>query len=325
MTWSLPDPPLRKRWWWRLVVVGLGLLALGAILLVAWQAWCTRGLSKHSLRTPGGDRTFYVHLPPGHSTAKSVPLVIALHGNGGTAAQLNRATRYGLTRQADAHGWVLVIPQGISKSWNDHRPFKERALGGVDDVGFLTQLIDYAQASYGIDPERVFILGASNGGAMALTLAVERSERVRAVAAVVMSLPEIHEHAAPKRAVSVLMVNGTKDPIVPYVGGQILGARGRVLSTPASLDWWARQNGCATVVPPRQLPDADPSDGTRVWYESREGCAGGTIAALYRVEGGGHTWPGGRPYAPERLVGRVSGDIDASRVVFDFFALHAKP
>lgn len=252
-----------------------------------------------------------------------MPLVIALHGNGGTAARLNHGTRYGLTRQADARGWVLVIPQGISESWNDHRPFKEQALQGVDDVGFLTQLIDRAHADYGIDTDRVFIVGASNGGAMALTFAVEASERVRAVAAVVMGLPAIHEHHPPKRPVSVLMINGERDPIVPYAGGDILGKRGRVLSSPASLDWWATHDGCAQTRPEIQLPDLDPTDGTRVFVERREDCTDGASVELYRVEGGGHTWPGGRPYAPQRIVGRTSHDIDASQVAFAFFASHS--
>lgn len=268
---------------------------------------------------------FYVHLPPGHAKSKPVPLVIALHGNGGSAALLNRGTRNGLTREADARGWVLVIPQGIDEAWNDHRAFKQQALEGVDDIAFLTQLVDYAHVEFGIDPEQVFVVGASNGGAMAMTLAVERSERFRAIASVVMSLPAIHRATSPSRPISVLMINGVNDPIVPFAGGQILGKRGEVMSTPASLDWWGQRNQCAHVLPQRALPDSDPADATRVTFEGRDGCAESVSVGLYRVDGGGHTWPGGRPYAPERIVGRTSNDIDASQVAFAFFAQHAKP
>ena len=75
--------------------------------------------------------------------------------------------------------------------------------------------------------------------------------------------------------------------------------------------------------PEIQLPDLDPTDGTRVFVERREDCTDGASVELYRVEGGGHTWPGGRPYAPQRIVGRTSHDIDASQVAFAFFASHS--
>ncbi|MCB9588143.1 MAG: alpha/beta hydrolase fold domain-containing protein [Polyangiaceae bacterium] len=323
MTWSLRRH--RSKWLRRALLLAVATVCLGSCTLVARHLWSTRGLSKRTLIAQGRKRVVYVHVPPGHSKSKAVPLVIALHGNGGSAALLNRGTRYGLTREADARGWVLLLPQGIDEAWNDHRPFKQEALAGVDDVAFLTQLIDVAQRDYGIDPEQVFVVGASNGGAMAMTLAIEQSERFRGIAAVVMSLPGIHEAATPQRPISVLMLNGTADPVVPFGGGQILGKRGRVVASTASLEWWGRQNRCTTSVPLHPLPDRAPEDETRVYVESREGCAEGTSVTLYRVQGGGHTWPGGVPYAPSAIVGRTSNDIDASKVVFDFFASHTKP
>lgn len=319
----MPDKPQNK--WVRRLLLAVAVLGLGASALVARRVVSTQGLTKQTLVSQGRKRVFYVHLPPGHSKIRPVPLVLALHGNGGSAALLNRGTHYGLTREADARGWVLLLPQGIDESWNDHRPFKQQALPGVDDVAFLTELIDHARGEYGIDPGQVFVAGASNGGAMAMTLAVEKSERFRAIASVVMSLPAIHENATPKQPISVLMINGTEDPFVPFKGGQILGKRGVVLPTPASLDWWARHNRCTSVVPSLQLADLDPSDGTRVSFEARENCAQGTHVGLYQVTGGGHTWPGGRPHSPERVAGRTSRDIDASKVIFEFFAKHTKP
>ena len=313
----------------RLVVTAC--LALGAVLvgLLACRLRARRGLSERTLEFQGRKRTFFLHLPPGHAARGPVPLVIALHGGGGAAANLNSATKFSLTAQADARGWVLLLPQGIANGWNDGRPLDDRgarARAGVDDVGFISALIDHAHSEYGVDRQRVFVTGISNGGGMSFRLAVELSDRIRAVAPVTMSLPAVHQHATPKRRISVLMVNGTADPVVPYAGGQIrvLGRdRGEVLSTDATLEWWAKFGACTRRAAPLALPDVDPADGTRVHFEERDGCADGTRVALYRVEGGGHTWPGGRQYLPERVVGRVSRDIDASKVVFDFFAAQA--
>lgn len=306
-------------------------LGLGAVLagLLACRLRATQGLSEHTLEVQGRERTFFVRLPPGHVARNPVPLVIALHGGGGVAAYLDSSTNFSLSARADAQGWVLIMPQGIAKGWNDGRAIVDRgsrARAGVDDVGFISALIDHAHSKYGIDRQRVFVTGISNGGAMSFRLALELSERIRAVAPVTMSLPTVHQHATPKRRVSVLMLNGTQDPLVPYSGGQIrvLGRdRGEVLSTDATLEWWAKADACTRRAAPRALPDVDPADGTRVHFEEREGCADGTRVALYRVEGGGHTWPGGRQYLPERVVGRVSRDIDASEVIFEFFASHA--
>lgn len=322
----LMTAPSRRR---RLLVAGL----VGAGLLVAaflgYRAHASAGLLKRELRFGDRERSFYVRVPPGHSRDRPAPLVIALHGGGGSAVFLDSATGYSLTREADSRGWVLVLPQGVARGWNDGRPPVDRASrarAGVDDVGFILALIDDAQARYGIDTRRVFVTGISNGGAMALRLALDASDRIAAIAPVTMSLPRDLEGRSPERAVSVLLVNGTLDPIVPYAGGQIrvLGKdRGEVLSTPATVDFWAKLHGCTTRAPPRLLPDVDPADGTRVSFESRSGCADGARVALYAIDGGGHTWPSGQQYLPASVVGRVSRDLDATRAIFDFFAAEA--
>ncbi|MBK7579764.1 MAG: esterase [Myxococcales bacterium] len=320
-------PAARRR---RRYFAALGAVVLVLAVLLSCRARARAGLTEHQLEHEGRERSFLVHLPPGHSPTLAVPLVIALHGGGGVAAYFNSFTKFSLTREADARGWVLLFPQGVAKGWNDGRPSVDRASrerAGVDDVGYISTLIDHAHAKWGVDRERVFVTGISNGGAMSFRLAVDLSERIRAVAPVTMGLPVGLEHTAPKRPLSVLLVNGTEDPLVPFRGGQIrvLGKeRGEVLSTDATLELFAKHAACTRRSGPRTLPDLDPDDGTRVSFEAREGCADGTTVALYRIEGGGHTWPGGRQYLPERTVGRVSRELDASKAIFDFFAEHAK-
>jgi polyhydroxybutyrate depolymerase len=311
-----------------LLAASLGALVI-AVTLVTCRVRALRGLTEHALLHQGRERTFFVHLPPGHSKDRPVPMVIALHGGGGSAWLVNKSTNYSLTREADAHGWVLLVPQGVAKGWNDGRPILDRGgreRAGVDDVGFIAALIDHAKVQWGIDSERVFVTGISNGGAMSFRLALSLSARIRAAAPVTMSLPAAQRAIVPGRVVSLLMVNGTEDPLVPFAGGQIrvLGKdRGEVLSTDDTLELWAKHAGCSGRAPDVHLGDLDPEDGTRVTLEERRGCEHGTRVALYRVEGGGHTWPGGTQYLPARLVGRVSRDFDASKAIFDFFASHA--
>ena len=69
----------------------------------------------------------------------------------------------------------------------------------------------------------------------------------------------------------------------------------------------------------------DPSDGTRVVREAYGSCKAGADVVFYRVEGGGHTWPGGRQYLPERVIGKTNRDISASEVIWRFFNEHAMP
>jgi polyhydroxybutyrate depolymerase len=130
----------------------------------------------------------------------------------------------------------------------------------------------------------------------------------------------------PARPISLLVIAGTHDPLVPYQGGEIGFERGRkvgrVISAAETIRSWAAFNQCPAGVTVTE-PDTDPHDGTRVRRETRGPCQDGSEVILYTVEGGGHTWPGGQQYLPERFVGRTSKDIDASDVIWAFFKRHA--
>lgn len=288
--------------------------------------------TSHDLVHDGQERRFHLHVPPDFDPGRDRPwpLVLALHGGGGRGVGFDRNTSDGtFLAQADRLGFVVALPEGVDKGWNDGRT--DAAVASRtrhDDVGFLQVLIDTLIASHGVDPGRVYATGISNGGIMSFRLACELSERVAAIAAVTASMPLHLSACAPSRPVSVLVINGSEDPLVPYEGGAIrlrffgsgARSRGEVISTDASIAFWVERNGCSAAARVTALEDGDPDDGTRVVVERYQGCAGGSEVALYRVEGGGHTWPGGRQYLPERLVGRVSRDVDASRIILEFFA-----
>ena len=306
---------------------------LFALLLgLALQAGASAapGLQRGTLRHQGLVREYYVHLPQGHDKTKPVPLVIGLHGGGGTARSFDRGAGGQFAKQSNARGWVVVYPQGVLKGWNDGRPMRTRRdarRSKVDDVGFIRKLIDVLHTTHGVDKSRVYATGISNGGFMSYRLAVELSDRIAAIAPVTANLSVVMSRKTPVAPTPVMILNGTKDPLVPYNGGQVrvLGQdRGAILSTDATVAWWRRHNRCSARATRVALRDRCPRDGTRVYVEKYTTCPAGAPVILVRIEGGGHTWPGGWQYLPRLVIGRVCRDIDGTQLIFDFFQRHKR-
>jgi polyhydroxybutyrate depolymerase len=288
-----------------------------------------RGDIHGSLRSGGLTRTYLLHVPPRYEADSSWPLVLALHGGGAQGRSMSGLT--GLSRLADRHGFLVVYPDGIGRSWNDGRedPDVPAERMSIDDVGFLTRLVDEVSRRYRVDAGRVYATGISNGGFMAQRLGCEASRRVAAIAPVVATIGvELAGRCRPTRPVPVLMVNGTDDPLVPFLGGQVrvFGRLrpGKVASVGETVSFWARHNGCTAAPVITREPDRDPSDKVTVRREALTRCRDGSEVILYVMEGGGHVWPGGPQYLPRRVIGRASRDID-SEVIWEFFSRHRQP
>lgn len=299
------------------------IMLLLSILLTTLGCPSRLELEQRTLDHDGIQRTYWVHAPAAAPTTGAA-MVLALHGGGGDGQKMARMTDFNLV--SDAHGFVAVYPDGVSNRWNDGRTAP--GVADVDDVGFLTALIDAAAAEFAVDPKRVYITGASNGGMMAFRMACERSNRLAAIAPVMASLPvEWSDACAPAEPLSVLHIHGTEDPLVPYDGGEIIIVRrshGRVIPVEDTIAFWVRSNGCNTEPEIDTLPDIDPSDGTSIKRYTYTGGLNGTEVVFYKVEGGGHTWPGGEQYLAEWIIGKTSHDMDASAVIWDFFVSHPK-
>lgn len=313
---------------WR-AAAALLLISIGALLLVSCRSVpAVRPTERDVFLTmehDGRAREFILHLPPSHERLGRMPLIIALHGGGGTARGMVALTKGRFNELADEHGFLVAYPQGLEKSWNDDRedPISYAHQNDIDDVGFLSALIERVVREYRADVERVFATGMSNGGFMSLRISREMTDRVRAVAPVCATIPVGATDAylaAP--AMSILPVNGTADPLVPYNGGyvQVLGRkRGAITSTDATVEVFRERSGSSADAIYTELPDADPGDGTRVAKYEYVNPATGDKVVLLKIQGGGHAWPGGWPYLNERLIGRTSMDINACDVIWDFF------
>ncbi|MBA3658713.1 MAG: hypothetical protein H0W67_03880 [Gemmatimonadales bacterium] len=269
----------------------------------------------HSLTISGTFRGFYLYLPTTPDPI-AVPLVVVLHGAGGRALGFARHT--GFTQLAAREKFAVAYPQGLERRWDDGRGLVRPR----DDVGFIRAMLDTIRAEHQIDSSRIYAAGISNGAIMAHRLACDLPGTLAAIAAVAGAFPVALESHCPDSArTSLVALQGTADPLMPYDGGGVgpAGRRGTVLSARRSADFWAARDGCATAPENADVPD-HVSDGTRVTTLTWSGCEAGRSVRLYTVRGGGHTWPGGPRTGP--LVGRTTHELDATTTIWDFFRAH---
>ena len=307
------------------------------LILIFLLAACRKAQSSQmlteTLDQDNIERTYQIYWPPDFNTEELSPLVIALHGGGGQGSQFDQGTTQGtLTAAAEERGVVLVFPEGIDKQWCDGRFAQldtERQCDTVNDVAFISEIIDTMVEIYGIDPTRVYATGISNGGFMSVRLAIDLSEKIAAVAPVAAQLSVALEGKTPQNPISIMIINGTDDPLVPFDGGHVRlfesgRSRGEILSTAVTIEHFRQYNHCDAAPQLVELPDNDPDDGTTVTIEPYARCDDGAEVTLVKVIGGGHTWPGGKQYLGPKLVGVVSHEINASEMILDFFLEHSR-
>jgi polyhydroxybutyrate depolymerase len=257
----------------------------------------------------GIEREYRLYVPSIYTGDEPVPLVFNLHGYGSNAFQQEF---YGNFRTiADTANFILIHPEGLidgggSQFWNAF------GVSEVDDVGFLSAMIDTLSAEYNIDPQCVYSTGMSNGGFMSFELACMLSDRIAAVASVTGSMAEDRLAACdPAFARPVMQIHGTQDETVPYEGN--IG----FASIPDVIDFWVEINGCNQTPEVSDIPDIDPDDETtteRFLYA--DGTNGNTVEH-FKVENGGHTWPG-----TAFVIGSTSLDFNASVEIWRFFRQH---
>jgi polyhydroxybutyrate depolymerase len=279
----------------------------------------------------GLQRTYKIHIPPSLPENFSPALIFVLHGGGGTGDGMERLlTLGGFNTLSDENNFIVVYPDGIEKNWNDGRkntsdPAHEQ---NIDDVGFINALIENLTVEFNIDQNRIYSTGISNGAMMSYRLALELPEKIAAIAPVAGAIPiDILPETPLSIPLSVCVISGTSDPLVPWEGG-IVGTkknpRGVVISVPDSVMYWVNNNKCDNTPETILLPDTSPTDGTRVYYHKYSNGENNTEVVLYEIKDGGHTWPDGSQYLPKILVGKTCRDINANQVIWDFFNNHPK-
>ncbi len=302
-------------------------LPIAALLAASAAAAQTPAWQPRAIAHDGATRTWQEIVPPACADRRArCPVLIALHGGGGTSNGAQFAGGTGLAQAGAARNYVVLAPDALGANWNDGRP---EIAAGIDDVGFLRAMLADARGRLGVDPTRVFAAGASNGGLMSYRLACEGFP-VRAIAPVIANIgAALVERCRPTGSVSVFMIPGSADRLMPYEGGGVasgFGDRGIVVSADRTLDHMRTAMACRAA--PRTERRDPVRDETAVAITRYEGCRGGAVVQRWTVEGGGHTWPGRagtrRPLRA-RLVGRTATEFSATDAILDFFDAVGRP
>jgi len=259
-------------------------------------------------------RTYYIHLPLSYDGQQAVPLVLAFHGSGATGQDLSQQTH--LNEISDEGDFILVYPDGYEEQWADGRGTTPPEQAGVDDVAFVSALIDKLSGELNVDKSRVYVTGFSNGGIFVQRLACELADKITAMASVSGTMAaNISEQCQPARPIPVMLFMGTSDPSVPFEGGEVDGNQGIDLSAVETIQQWVIHNGCSSTPTVTQAPSAI-NDGTAIFRTQYSSCKDNADVVLYTIEDGVHTWPGGSESAQ---TAQANDNLDASQVIWDFF------
>jgi polyhydroxybutyrate depolymerase len=266
-----------------------------------------------SMTVDGLVRTYTLNLPPTYYEKSNLPLVIALHGGGGSAEQAESA--YGLTEKANSEIFVIVYPEGVqsdgilrARTWNAGTCCDYAVEKNINDVNYISIMIDELLKNYKINPKKVYVTGMSNGAILSYRLACEIPNKITAIAAVSgpMSLKEVCKSG---KQIPILHLHSMLDQKVPVNGGT--GIAGNTFpAVIAGLNTWSKINECKTLA--KVIRDDSKYKLTQ-WLD----CKNNAIITYYLTKDGGHSWPGSvkiRPAADE-----PSAVINANDVIFDFF------
>ncbi|HEX8656680.1 MAG TPA: PHB depolymerase family esterase [Hymenobacter sp.] len=263
-----------------------------------------------SIRFGGQVRDYRLYVPAIYNrTTGLVPLLFNLHGYGSNNQQQEA---YGDFRPiADTANFLVVHPNGTqdllgNRNWNTFGPRGS----GVDDVAFISALIDSLALRYRLDADRIYSTGMSNGGFMSYELACQLSNRIAAIGSVTGSMIASRLNTCtPSRPVPVIEIHGTADRTVPYEGGTGLN----FVAIPTLLARWVQLNGCNPTAVVTPIPDTTTPDESTAERQVWSGGRNGSVVEHYRIIGGGHTWPGSA-----FTTGVTNRDINASREVWRF-------
>lgn len=282
-----------------------------ALLSVAAPA---SALEEQSLTVDGLERSYLLAVPDGYRARAALPLVIVLHGAGTTARYAAQIT--GFDDKAEQEGFIAAFPNGtgpwVLQTWNAEHCCGTAMDNGVDDIGFISALIDRLLAGYPIDPGRVYVTGFSNGAMLTHRVGIELSDKVAAIAPVAGGL--FGGEPMPANPVPVLFVNSVEDRVIPpdgkqpTVDGPMLGVwDGRpLLPSDYQATYWSAANHCN--------PASIVTAGDHYRME-RYVCPVGAAVEYYLVDDNRHAWPGER----DRVTGNlINEDFNATSIIWDF-------
>ena len=268
-------------------------------------------LQSDSLKIDGIARTFSYK----KSLSNNAPLIFVLHGSGGNGKEMSARTSK-LLAISDTENMLLVYPDGYKRYWNECRKSSPAAanIENINEEGFFEAMIDYFTKNQHINPNNIFVVGTSGGGHMAYKLGLTMPQKLNAITAIIANLPDTNnlDCGEAKKALPLMIINGTEDKINPYNGGEvILGQNqnmGFVRSTERTFKYWATLAGYSGEPVFVKIPDSDPNDGKTIERFTFKEVQKPEIVLL-KVIGGKHDYP---------------NDIDVHVEAWEFFKRQIK-
>ena len=274
------------------------------------------------------NRTYLYYIPSGYDGSKAVPLLFSFHGLGSTGDEQRDLTRF--DELAEQEGFIAVFPDATVLDREDYPEAELPPLtgaeiqwnlgaeslqyyAGIDDVGFAADMVNWFETNYNIDTGRIYSTGMSDGALFSYLLAFNLTGTFAAIAPVCAPMPWGFGNLTTS-PITVIEMHGTADPILSYDGYG--GSGGNVTySVDQTIAYWCGINNISTE-PVETKWGSTASDPTVVTRYAYDGGTNGTEVILFKVDGGGHTWPGGPQYLPDTFIGKVTTHIDGSALIW---------
>ena len=285
------------------IFVFVSLLLFGNIIFAQYD----------SIFVDGNWRTFLTHVPTHNiENISSLPLVLCLHGGFGNAYNIETSTQFSIKADTTKQPFVVVYPEGINsplgiRTWNAGYCCGYSTNNNINDVKFISELIDTIENSYKIDTKRVYVTGLSNGGMMSFRLAAELTSKISAIAPVAASMT-FNKPWNPSRPIPIIQFHSFLDDNIPYFGGIGEGVSNHYNPPIDSvLNQWSILNNCSIE------NDTMYNEQKKYLFKTWTNCKNNSDIYNYITYDGGHSWPGSE---------NGSKVVNATNLIWDFFIDH---
>lgn len=299
------------------ILAALSVIFIGfpmVLLLTASAAFWVMDKTNETIVSSGVTRRYILYVAQSYDRSKATPLVISIHPAATWPAVEMAISQW--NDLAERYRFIVVYPAGSGVLFGGFGSGPDVWPGDPKDVTFVSDLVDKLQRDYNIDPSRIYTNGMSNGGDMAMVLSCQLPDRIAAVGSVAGAYPQSEEFCPNSKPVPIVMFHGTADKLAPYQGGKSPVAPFPFANIQQLTARLAQRNTCVgNPVDSRVAPS--------IWRLAYANCAENADVVLYTIEGGGHTWPGGKHMA-EWIFGRTIDDLSATKVMWEFFAEHPR-
>lgn len=282
------------------------------------------GIHRREVVSAGTQRIYLLHLPRDFDPNGPCRLLMVLHGGGGSALFASRV--HGWCDLSNRERCIVVFPEAECEDparpadvrlnprlWNDGSSRSAVARRNVDDIAYLSAVLDDVNRHCTVDPARVFVTGFSNGASMTFRVGVELADRVAALAPVAGHL--CVQDPRPAQPRSLIYIIGLEDPLNPFAGGTTRTPWGKLRHRPPVMDSihaWVRLIGASETT--HLLSDS--GDVRAVQFGPGPG---GQLVQLYTVAGQGHEWPGAQRTLPRSISGPQTDKLNATQTIWEFF------